>query len=143
MLLALTGLCWSANSPVATSTGSLATTASHTALSQTIAELIGLDLDTYSLVAFAIDRAVIAQKVNNGANDMKTVGAVEPIKDVSSTDKKPAIDGKINAPTNPSIGQAKIKKTKKQQPETTKQQPLDRNIRSNRTVGLYFLNNSD
>jgi hypothetical protein len=131
MLLTLTGLCWSLNSAAA-ATVSPTATEPHTALSQTISKLIGLDRDTHSLVELAIDRAVIAQKVNNDATDMRTAGAPVPIGDVSRPNKKPEIVGKIAAPTDRSIGQAKIKKPNKQKLEpNNNQQPAGSTTRVN------------
>jgi hypothetical protein len=61
-LIAVNGLCLSANAAVATTELPPATTHHITQLSQTIANLI--DIDDRNLVELAINRALLAQKVN-------------------------------------------------------------------------------
>jgi hypothetical protein len=111
MLLALTGLCWSANSASAT-LAPKPTDRVNANLSQTMAELIGFDRDTYSLVEMAIDRALIAQQVNDvPLPRVRTAGVpVAKPPEEQQSDKKPLIGGKWEAPTEPKIGQAKRKK---------------------------------
>lgn len=104
MFLAMCGLCWSANSASATMTP-------NANLSQTMAELIGFDRDTYSLIEMAIDRALIAQQVNEvPLPQIRTAGVpVATPPDASQSDKKPLIGGKWEAPTDRQI--VKNKKT--------------------------------
>jgi hypothetical protein len=137
MLITLSGLCWGTNSAAA---NVLATTSDRNSaqLSQTISHIIGLGQDTHSLVELAIDRALIAQAVNQPPAMPRTAGVplaqptppagkvTEPKPQVSKT---PVITGKIDPP-NQLIGQTKIKKTKKPKPKasTSGEQP----------VGLYL-----
>jgi hypothetical protein len=137
MLITLSGLCWGTNSAAA---NVLATTSDRNSaqLSQTISHIIGLGQDTHSLVELAIDRALIAQAVNQPPAMPRTAGVplaqptpqptqpagkvTEPKPQVSKT---PAITGKIDPP-NPSVGQTKVKKTKKPKPKasTAGEQPI-------------------
>jgi hypothetical protein len=123
MLLALTGLSWGANRAAAYPSPA---TRSNTHLSQTIAELIGFDRDTYSLLEVAIDRALIAQTVNDGANERRTAGVPVSKPDVTPPKKQPEIIGKVAVPSKPAIGQNKTKKTKTRspvKPSATKNSP--------------------
>ncbi|WP_310487668.1 hypothetical protein [Chamaesiphon sp. VAR_69_metabat_338] len=106
MLLALTGVCWSVDRADAYTTKSTASTA-H--LSQTMGELIGFDRDTYSLLAVAIDRALIAQA--NGVPQPTTAGVPIP-PNASPPKKQPEMMGKVAVPSKPDIGQPKTKKAK-------------------------------
>lgn len=112
MLLALTGLCWSANSASAT-LAPKPTDRVNANLSQTMAELIGFDRDTYSLVEMAIDRALIAQQVNVvPLPQIRTAGVpVAKPPEAHPSDKKPEIVGETAAPIEREIGQIKSKKT--------------------------------
>jgi hypothetical protein len=111
VLLALNGMYWGANSASAYTTNGTQSTA-H--LSQTMAELIGFDRDTYSLIEVAIDRALIAQ--GNGAPIQPTTAGVPIPTNASPTKKQPEIRGKVAVPTQPAIGQIKTKKTKAKSP---------------------------
>ncbi len=124
MLIALNGLVWGVNGA---SAYALPTDHDTARLSQTISGLVGFDRDTHSLVALAIDRALIAQAVNQpGANSPRTAGSpavpqpTQPAGKVTETKPKatktPEITGKVAAP-NPSIGQTKVKKPKKPKPQ--------------------------
>jgi hypothetical protein len=76
-----------------------------------MAQLIGFDRDTYSLVEIAIDRALIAQQVNVNTIQMRTAGVpVATPPDAQQSKIKPAIGGKWDAPTEPKIGQVKRQK---------------------------------
>jgi hypothetical protein len=97
-LLTLNGLFWGINS-VSASAPSL--THSNRPLSHTIAEII--DLDVHSLVELAIDRALIAQQVNDNKIPHPVTAGV-PKADVSQTDKQPTVRGRV---ANPQIGQVK------------------------------------
>jgi hypothetical protein len=110
MLLALSGLCWSANSASATTIAPI-TDRQNANLSQTMAQLIGFDRDTYSLVEIAIDRALIAQQVNVNTIQMRTAGVPVATPPPQQQDKKPEIIGEIAAPIDRKIGQVKTKKT--------------------------------
>jgi hypothetical protein len=126
MLIALNGLVWGVNGASAT----LSTSHDTARLSQTIAGLVGLDRDTHSLVELAIDRALIAQSVNQPpVTSPRTAGVpiAAPTPQPTRIDGKvavpnphatqtPEITGKVAAP-NPSIGQTKVKKTKKPKPQ--------------------------
>jgi hypothetical protein len=128
MLLALSGLFWHPNHATAyTTVAPTITDGQIPQLSQTISELIGLDRDTHSLVEFAIDRALIAQKVNDNLRPVVTAG-------VPISPKQPIITGKIAVPNDASIGQTKIKKTKTPKPQSSgsnNQQPTDNTTRVN------------
>jgi hypothetical protein len=130
MLLALTGLSWGANRAAAYPSPA---TRSNTHLSQTIAELIGFDRDTYSLLEVAIDRALIAQTVNDGANERRTAGVPVAKPDVTPPKKQPEIIGKVAVPNKPANGQIKTKKTK---PKSQAQQSTTNNS-SKIIVGLF------
>ncbi|AFY91330.1 hypothetical protein [Chamaesiphon minutus] len=112
MFLALSGLCWSANSASVTTIAPI-TDRQNANLSQTMAELIGFDRDTYSLVEMAIDRALIAQQVNEvPLPQIRTAGVpVATPPDARQNDKKPLIGGKWAPPTERKIGQIKNQKT--------------------------------
>jgi hypothetical protein len=127
IFLALTGLCLGANSAAAYP--STAATRSNTHLSQTIAELIGFDRDTYSLLEVAIDRALIAQIVNQPT----TAGVPIPKPDPTPPKQQPEIMGKVAVPSKPEIGQTKTKKTKTRSPA----KPSATNNSSKRIVGLF------
>jgi hypothetical protein len=117
MLLALTGLGWGVDRAEAYTAKGTDSTA-H--LSQTMGELIGFDRDTYSLLAVAIDRALIAQ--SNGFPQPTTAGVPLPT-NTSPPKKQREIMGKIAVPTQPAIGQTKIEKPKPRlpgKPSTTK-----------------------
>lgn len=110
MLVVLTGIGWNENSASAyTPTAAR----SNTHLSQTMAELIGFDRDTYSLIEVAIDRALIAQ--GNGAPIPPTTAGVPIPTNASPTKKQPEIMGKVAVPRQPA-GQIKTKKTKTKSP---------------------------
>jgi hypothetical protein len=126
IFLTLTGLCLGANSAAA----SPSTTArSNTHLSQTIAELIGFDRDTYSLIEVAIDRALIAQTVNQPT----TAGVPVPKPDVTPPKKQPEVMGKVAVPSQPAIGQTKTKKPKPK----SQAKPSATNNSSKIIVGLF------
>jgi hypothetical protein len=119
IFLALTGLCWGANSASAYTPTATRSTAD---LSQTMAELIGFDRDTYSLIEVAIDRALIAQA--NGAPLRPTTAGV-PLP-TNPPKKQPEIRGKVSIPSQPAIGQTRTKKTKPRspvKPSATKNSP--------------------
>jgi hypothetical protein len=113
MLLALSGLYWSATSASATTVSPMLTDRQNANLSQTMAELIGFDRDTYSLVEMAIDRALVAQQVNEvPLQQVRTAGVpVATPPEPRQSDKKPEIVGEIAAPTDLSIGQTNPDRT--------------------------------
>jgi hypothetical protein len=122
MLLALNGLFLDMGSASASATTLTGADRQITNLSNTISELIGIDRGTHTLVELAIDRALLAQKLNSGTNNLRTAGAPVSIQD----DQKPELAvGKMAVP-NQSIGQTKIKKTKQPKsplPVSNHQQP--------------------
>ncbi len=68
-------------------------------LSQTIAESIGFDPDTHSLVEFAINRALIAQKLGNCKDPSLTVNPGTPVNNSIDPNKQKTIRGRIAKPT--------------------------------------------
>jgi hypothetical protein len=131
MLLALTGLNWGINGTSASSTVVPTSIDRHPALSRSISELIGLDRDTHSLLELAIDRALIAQKVNGSEQEPRLAGAPLPVPpppaggiplpvDPPPTDKKPETDRKTTNPQNLSIDRSKLKTVKQQQCKSSK-----------------------
>jgi hypothetical protein len=125
-LLALNGLLVGTNSASA-STGSPAELDRQiTNFSQTISELVGFDRAAQSLLISAIDRALIAQKVNVNVLPLVTAGVPISPTDPRRTNKAPTIIGEIATPSDRSIGQTKIEKT-------TRPQPSSQN--NNQTVG--------
>ncbi|WP_310482650.1 hypothetical protein [Chamaesiphon sp. VAR_48_metabat_403] len=118
-LLAMTGVFISANSAVATTKFTPERDRSITNLSQTIANLI--NLEERDLVELAIDRALLAQQVNEPKIPTPIVTAGLPRADIKPTeqkptDKQPTVRGRINKiktvpigriqqPQQPSIGQ--------------------------------------
>jgi hypothetical protein len=130
-LLTLTGLLLSANSVFAATGSTPDRDLSITNLSQTIAELI--DLDDLNLVELAIDRALLAQQVNEPKIPTPVTAGV-PRADLKPTEQKPNVRGRINKikevpigiiaqPKEPSIGQSQepnvepsIGQSKKSQP---------------------------
>jgi hypothetical protein len=126
VLLALTGLSWGANSA---SAYPATATRSNTHLSQTMAELIGFDRDTYSLIEVAIDRALIAQ--SNGAPRRPTTAGV-PLP-TNPPKKQPEIMGKVVEPKQPAIGQIRTKKAKPKSPV----KPSATNNSPKAIVGLF------
>jgi hypothetical protein len=129
MLIVLTGMGWSANSASAY-TATAAHSSNH--LSQTMAELIGFDRDTYSLLEVAIDRALVAQ-AKGVPIQPTTAGAPIPT-NASPTKKQPEIRGKIAVPSQPAIGQTKTKKIKPKSPV----KPSATKNSSRITVGLFY-----
>jgi hypothetical protein len=126
MLVVLTGMGWNENSASAyTPTAAR----SNTHLSQTMAELIGFDRDTYSLIEVAIDRALIAQTVNQPT----TAGVPVPKPDVTPPKQQPEIMGKVAVPSQPAIGKKKTKKPKPKSPA----KPSATNNSSKIIVGLF------
>ncbi|PSB57899.1 hypothetical protein C7B77_06665 [Chamaesiphon polymorphus CCALA 037] len=119
MLLAVSGLCWSANSASAVMVTPTIAERQNANLSRTMAELIGFDRDTYSLIEMAVDRALIAQQVNVvPLPQIRTAGVpVAKPPEASQIDKKPLIGGKWEAPTDLKIGQIKTKKTTSDRPQ--------------------------
>lgn len=89
-LLALTGLCLGTNSAVAATTTADASNIDR--LSQTISQLIDLDPATHNLVAFAIDRALLAQRDRDRQPTRPNVAGGEPV--VTA----PIISGRIAQP---------------------------------------------
>jgi hypothetical protein len=103
-LLTLTGLLLSANGVFA-ATGSTPDRALRiTNLSQTIAKLI--DLEDRSLVELAIDRALLAQQVNEPQITTPVTAGV-PRADLKPTEQKPTVRGRINKIKQAPIGQTK------------------------------------
>ncbi len=109
MLLALTGLNWGINGTAASSTVAPTSIDRYPALSHSISELVGLDRDTHSLLELAIERALIAQKVNGSEHELLLAGAPLPVPpppaggiplpiDPPPTDKKPETDNKTTPP---------------------------------------------
>ena len=119
-LLTLTGLLLSANSVFASTGSTPDRDRSITNLSQTIAKLI--DLDNRNLVELAIDRALLAQQINE-PNIPTPVTAGVPRADLKPTEQKPTdltptVRGRVNKikevpigkiaqPQETSIGQSK------------------------------------
>jgi hypothetical protein len=122
MLIALNGLVWGVNSA---SAYTLPTDHDTARLSQTISGLVGFDRDTHSLVALAIDRALLAQVVNQPpVTSPRTAGVPlappQPTRidgqqvtapNPQST-QTPYTTGKMGVPA-PSIGQTRVNKPKK------------------------------
>ena len=140
MLITLSGLCWGTNSAAA---NVLATTSDRNSaqLSQTISQIIGFDRDTHSLVELAIDRALIAQAVKPPSVRSSITAGVPYVPQPTRVDgqvatpkrptKIPEITGKIDAPSSPSIGQTKVKKTKKPKPSPSA-------VKNQQPIGLYL-----
>jgi hypothetical protein len=129
-LLAMTGILISANNAVATTISTPERDRSITNLSQTIANLI--NLDDRNLVELAIDRALLAQQVNEPKIPNPVTAGV-PRADLKPIEQKPNIRGRVNKtkevpigriaqPKEPSIGQTNksdnqsIGQSKKSQP---------------------------
>lgn len=92
VLLTLNGLFWGLNCVSASATS---LTGSNRPLSHTIAKLI--DFDAHSLVELAIDRALIAQQVNdNKIPHLVTAGV--PKLNVDPIDKQPTVRGRVAKP---------------------------------------------
>lgn len=128
MLLALTGLGWGVHRADADTTNGTDSTA-H--LSQTIGELIGFDRDTYSLLAVAIDRALIDQ-VNGGVNEPRTAGV--PL--APPTKKQPQIRGKVAVPSKPAsdpVPKQQVKQPQSQPSTSQRQLTVDGMSRVNTT----------
>ncbi len=115
-LLAMTGILIGANSAVANTISTPERDRSITNLSQTIANLI--HLEERDLVELAIDRALLAQQVNEPKIPTPIVTAGVPRADITPTDKQPTVRGRvpkiktvpigrIQPPQQPSIGQTK------------------------------------
>jgi hypothetical protein len=119
MLLAFTGLGWGVDRASADPARGNDSTA-H--LSQTIAELIGFDLDTHSLLAVAIDRALVAQ-AKGDVNEPRTAGV--PL--VPPTKKQLQIRGQIAVPSQPAIDPVPQQQLKQpqSQPSTSQPQTVD------------------
>jgi hypothetical protein len=114
-LLAMTGIFIGANSAFANTVSTPERDRSITNLSQTIANLI--HLEDRDLVELAIDRALLAQQVNE-PKITNPVTAGVPRADIKPTEQKPNVRGRINKiktvpigriqqPQQPSIGQTK------------------------------------
>ena len=112
-LLALNGLLVGTNSASASTGSPLELDRQIANLSQTMAELIGFDRAAQSLLMSAIDRALIAQKVNVNVLPIVTAGVPLLPTDPRRTDKIPTSDR--------SIGQTKIDKTTSPQPQPSPQ----------------------
>jgi hypothetical protein len=112
-LLTLTGLLLSANSVFAATGSTPDRDRRITNLSQTIANLI--HLEERDLVELAIDRALLAQQVNEPKIPNPVTAGV-PRADLKPTEQKPNVRGRVNKikevpigriqqPQQPSIGQ--------------------------------------
>jgi hypothetical protein len=95
-LLTLNGLFWGVNCVSASATSQ---TESHRTLSHTIAKLI--DVDAHNLVELAIDRALIAQQVNDNKMPNPVTAGV-PSVDVGLANKQHPVRGRV---AKPKIGQ--------------------------------------
>jgi hypothetical protein len=103
-LLTLTGLLLSANGVFAATGSTPDRSLRITNLSQTIAKLI--DLEDRSLVELAIDRALLAQQVNEPQITTPVTAGV-PRADLKPTEQKPTVRGRINKIKQAPIGQTK------------------------------------
>jgi hypothetical protein len=97
-LLTLNGLFWGVNSVSASATS---LSGSNRNLSYTIAKLI--DLDAHSLVELAIDRALIAQQVNDDRLQ-NPVTAGMPKLNNTQPNKQHTIRGRVAKPRDRPIG---------------------------------------
>jgi hypothetical protein len=129
-LLTLNGLLFGTNSAFAVTVSEIDLSQNTARLSQNIAKSIGFDRDTHSLVEFAINRALIAQKLG----DCQAQNPSTTKSDLNQADKPQLIRGRMPLPT-PQTSENPIDKVTVPDPTKPSTTPVAPSVRRARLIG--------